>query len=185
MRKYVRVHFSLIGLNRFSQAETINRLLKKQSRPKNKRANTTDSHALPSGAPTPKPKLKTGDGEEGEVDDEEDEVIEPAVPPEEIKPTMYRWVSSLREVPGSESETKKMQMTIAFSVPESMCPALGTAKSDGKMDVDSVSPNVPLGRGPGICAIEGCGKPRKYRLPKNWTIGACGSDHLGIIASRT
>lgn len=112
--------------------------------------------------------------------------MEPAVLPEDIKPTMYRWVSSLREVPG-ESESKRMEMIISLYVPES----LSTPKNEGaetQMEVDSTDPElerIQLARGPGICAIEGCGKPRKYRLPKDWMIGACGSDHLRILACRT
>ncbi len=124
--------------------------------------------------------------------------MEPVVQPEDVKPTMYRWVSSLREVSGSESQAEKTQMIITFSVPESMYPTLSTPKDEGsvdpihglenKMEIDSADPNVEkirVARGVGLCAIEGCGMPRKYRLPKDWTIGACGSDHLRIIASRT
>lgn len=191
-----KVSFTLSPLLCFThgslQAETINRLLKKQSRPKNKRTNTTDSPLPQSGAPTPKPKAKPGDeGEEGEAEEEEDEIMEPVVPPEDIKPTMYRWVSSLREVPGSESQANAMQMIITFSVPESIYPALSTPKNEGSlemMEIDSTDPNlekIRVARSPGICAFEGCGEPRKYRLPKDWTIGACGSDHLRKIASRT
>jgi len=123
--------------------------------------------------------------------------MEPAVQLEDIKPTMYRWVSSLREVSGGESQAEKTQMIITFSVPESMYPALSTPKNEGpidaihglekKMEIDSVDPDVErirVARGPGLCAIEECGKPRKYRLSKDWTIGACGSDHLRIISSR-
>lgn len=183
MRRHVDVLFSLFScFKHISQAETINRLLKKQSRPKNKRTNTTES-----GIPTPKPKLKTGEeGDEGEGEEEEEEPAENVVPPpEDVKPTMYRWVSSLGEVSGSANKT---QMIITFSVPESVSAACTTNLHDSgseKMEIDSVDSAVRLARGPGVCAIKGCGGPRKYRLPKDWTIGACGFDHLRILATRT
>ena len=182
----------------FLEAETINRLLKKQSRPKNKRTNTTDSPLPPSGSRTPKPKVKTGEegGEEGEGDEDEDEVMEFVDPPEEVRPTMYRWVSSFREL--AQCEDKQTQMTITFSVPESVFlppgplevhPTIMATSSETAMQID-VHPSDPEweglrgAKGPGICAIEGCGQPRKYRVPKDWTIGACGSDHLRTLSSR-
>ena len=183
----------------FLQAETINRLLKKQSRPRNKRVNTTDSHLPQSGARTPKPKIKTGEeGEEAEGEEEEEQ-MEPIDTPEEIKPTMFRWVSSLHEKTG-ETEEKKIQMIIRFSVPETLFPStpalLPLSESadnksratqmevDGPLSHDTESEGIRRARGPGICAVEGCGKPRKYRVPKDWTIGACGSEHLRLVASQ-
>lgn len=179
------------------EAETINRLLKKQSRPKNKRTNTTDSPLPPSGSRTPKAKVKTGEegGEEVEGDEDEDEVVEYVDPPEEVRPTTYRWVSSFREVPGqAECEAKQTQMTITFSVPESVFlpseedSTITTRRSETAMEID-VHPDpewerTRVAKGPGICAIEGCGQPRKYRLPMDWTIGACGTDHLRLLSNK-
>jgi len=161
------------------KAETINRLLKKQSRPRNKRTNTTDMPA--SGARTPKVKKAQEDGEEAEGDeDEEDEATELVEPPEEVKPVMYRWVSSLRNIPTAEGEQQKVEMGITFSVPE-------TLFVDPQVVVQPVDEpeleKIRMARGPGICAVAGCGKPRKYRVPKDWTIGACDSNHLRLVAN--
>ena len=104
MKRYVGGLFTFTTSSfKVIQAETINRLLKKQSRPKNKRATAlNDRSPLPSvsGSRTPKTKLKSNpqeEGEEAEVEEEEDEdIIEE--PPKEVKPVMYRWVSALQEV---------------------------------------------------------------------------------------
>lgn len=180
--------------NRLPEAETINRLLKKQSRPRNKRVNTTDSPLPQSGTRTPKPKLKIGEeGDEAEGDEEEEQ-METVDMPEEIKPTMFRWVSSLHEKNG-EAEENQVQMVIRFSVPESFFPPPPppvlplSEKSNDESRLTQIEENSPLSeirkaRGPGICAVEGCGKPRKYRVPKDWTIGACGCEHLRIIGSQ-
>jgi len=171
------------------QAETINRLLKKQSRPRNKRVNTTDSHLPQSGARTPKPKIKTGEeGEEAEGEEEEEQ-MEPIDTPEEIKPTMFRWVSSLHEKTGG-TEEKQIQMIIRFSVPGTLSESADNKSRATQIEAgsplshDTESEGIRRARGPGICAIEGCGKPRKYRVPKDWTVGACGSEHLRLVASR-
>ncbi|KAF9473921.1 hypothetical protein BDN70DRAFT_885379 [Pholiota conissans] len=151
------------------KAETINRLLKKQSRPRNKRTNTTDDRS-----PMPSAKVKTGDDDEGEDEDEAMDVVEQ---PEEIKPIMYRWVSSLHEVPGGDGE-RKMEMGITFSVPENILP-----RPSNDMDVDStedLEKNRPA-RGPAVCAAEGCHNPRKYRMLQDWNVGACGLAHFRIV----
>lgn len=99
--------------------------------------------------------------------------------PEEIKPIMYRWVSSLREIPNEEGG-QKVEMGITFSIPEHVVPS-------ADIDVESVPDErlekIRAARGPGVCAVTGCGKPRKYRLPRDWTIGACDSTHLRILVS--
>ncbi|KAF9524361.1 hypothetical protein CPB83DRAFT_861437 [Crepidotus variabilis] len=185
------------------KAETINRLLKKQSRPRNKRTNTTELPA--SGARTPKVKQKSSeDAEDGEGEDDDDEAMDVVEYQEQVKPTMYRWVSSLRDVPPAvEGGEKTVQLLVTFSVPESVYPipasspepaSKSTAQEGAgvagtsEMEVDSVPPPDPelekirIARGPGICAVAGCGQPRKYRSVKDWTIGACGSEHLRIVA---
>lgn len=44
-------------------------------------------------------------------------------------------------------------------------------------------PRVPTrgSRPPAICAISGCESPRKYRLVRDWRIGACGMVHLKAL----
>ncbi|PPR03725.1 hypothetical protein CVT24_007373 [Panaeolus cyanescens] len=159
------------------KAETINRLLRKQSsRTKNKRANIVDSSIPGSGTRTPKAKLKTQeDGEEAEGDEDEDDAMEVVEPPEEVKPIMYRWVSSL----------KGDHMSITLSIPENIIPPQTSSDSTpAKAPIEEEDPKVKAARGPGICAVEGCGKPRKYRVPKDWTVGACDATHLKLVASR-
>ena len=169
------------------QAETINRLLKKQSRPKNKRTTALDDRSpLPSvsGSRTPKTKMKSNtqeDGEEGEGDDEEDEAMDIVEePPEEVKPVMYRWVSSLKVVPSSIGNTnRQVEMGITFSVPEAFVPSPAVSREESiELEKNRAA------RGPGVCAVEGCGQVRKYRLPRDWTIGACNSTHLRIVANQ-
>ena len=115
-------------------------------------------------------------------------------PPEEVRPTMYRWVSSFRDVPG-QAECEAKQMTITFSVPESVFlpteihSTIMTRNSETAMQIDVHPPDpewerIRVAKGPGICAIEGCGQPRKYRVPMDWTIGACGSDHLRVLSNK-
>ncbi|KAH9482223.1 hypothetical protein JR316_0004320 [Psilocybe cubensis] len=248
------------------KAETINRLLKKQSRPKNKRNNTGDDRSpMPgSGARTPKVKTaaaaasKNGNGEDGEDaegdEDEEDAMEIVPEPVEEVKPVMYRWVSTIRALPpvepitaapanggvtadgegGMKHEDVDMQvdkeadgkqmvvkkevqvpiMRITFSIPElalarhpppptqpnTVLPTSETINPSNStaMQVDddnSVSKpseeelqrqarekeraeKEARARGPGVCAVDGCGLPRKYRHPGDWTVGACGMGHL-------
>jgi Ino eighty subunit 2 len=169
------------------KAETINRLLKKQSRPKNKRTTALDDRSpLPSasGSRTPKTKMKGNiqeEGEEAEGDDEEDEPMDVVEAPlEEVKPVMYRWVSSLKVVPSSTgNEDRQVQMGITFSIPEAFVPP-PVDEEESSIELEKLQ----AARGPGLCAVEGCGQQRKYRLPRDWTIGACNSTHLRIVANQ-
>ncbi|KDR84329.1 hypothetical protein GALMADRAFT_237115 [Galerina marginata CBS 339.88] len=170
------------------KAETINRLLKKQSRPKNKRNNTMDDRSpMPSasGSRTPKIKAKNAeDAEDAEGEEDEDDAMDVVEPQEEIKPVMYRWVSSLHSVPGDGEQ--KVELGITFSVPEVFFRPPPSQPESGDIvpeDAEQLE-KIRKARGPGICAVEGCGKPRKYRLPKDWTIGACDSTHLRVIANQ-
>jgi Ino eighty subunit 2 len=84
------------------QAETINRLLKKQSRSRNKRnALSTAEDRTP---------------QEGEV---VEEAIE--IPQFQAVPTMYRWISTTRTLPRAEGDMQtdepEKRMTLSFSVP--------------------------------------------------------------------
>lgn len=141
-----------------------------------------------SGSRTPKVKMKNQDeAEEGEGDEDEDEAMDVVETPEEIKPVMYRWTSSLRTVPTESKGEQKVEMLMTFSVPESVFPAPSPAQiTDGNIipeDAEQLE-KIRKARGPGICAVEGCGKARKYRLPRDWTIGACDSVHLRVIANQ-
>ncbi|KAF8808599.1 hypothetical protein BYT27DRAFT_7096326 [Phlegmacium glaucopus] len=148
------------------KAETINRLLKKQSRPKNKRTTALDDRS-------PLPSVSE-EGEDADGDEEEDEAMDIVEEPlKEVKPVMYRWVSSLRVVSSStENANRQVEMGITFSVPEAFIPPQVNEEE------------YPAARGPGLCAVEGCGKPRKYRVPRDWTIGACDSTHLRVVANQ-
>ena len=170
-------------LLKFTEAETINRLLKKQSRPKNKRTTALDDRSpLPSASVsrTPKTKMESNaqeEGEEAEGDEEAEEAMDVVEEPlEEVKPVMYRWVSSLRPVSGNADH--QMEMGITFSVPEALIPPL--VKEEDPIELEKLR----AARGPGLCAVEGCGLPRKYRVPRNWMIGACDSMHLRIVANQ-
>ncbi|KAJ7877846.1 PAPA-1-like conserved region-domain-containing protein [Mycena leptocephala] len=140
------------------KAETIHRLLKKQSRPKNKR-NT----AAPS---------------EEDIDmDEDDGASQPFSGP--VLP-MYRWVSTSRR-PLSSTDDNKMAVdsepstSISFSIPELLLPS-----PDQKV-VIQLSAVAP----PSRCAVEGCKGERKYRaVGKAWGVGACGLGHLKILEGR-
>lgn len=120
-----------------------------------------------------KSNLNGEDADDAEGEDDDGDAMDIVEPPKDIKPLMYRWVSSLRSIP-VEGAGETVGMGITFSVPEVLftpAPACET------------TPSPRLGAGPGVCAIDGCGKPRKYRLPKDWTIGACDSAHLRLLSS--
>lgn len=118
--------------------------------------------------------------EEAEGDDEEDEPMDVVEePPEEVKPVMYRWVSSLKVVPSSTGNAdRQVEMGITFSVPEAFVPPPVNGKESIELE------ELRAARRPGLCAVEGCGQLRKYRLPRDWTIGACNSTHLRIVANQ-
>lgn len=106
-----------------------------------------------------KQKVKDEEREEAAEEGEEEEAVE--VVAEEVRPpVMYRWISS------TQGSGDSAQMLLSFSVPPTALPA---------------SPHKPENRppkAPNNCAVEGCTLPRKYRLVKDWTIGACGMAHL-------
>ncbi|KAM6492033.1 hypothetical protein JOM56_011757 [Amanita muscaria] len=138
------------------KAETINRLLKRQSRPRNRRTN----------ADTAPQEV----GEDGEGDEAAEGV--PIANEEVIKPVMYRWLSTSR-VPAinAESATDK-RMAITFSVPTIV--EIPPVSERGDLP-------IPV---PAICAVEGCGAARKYKLVRNSALGACGMPHLKVLEER-
>jgi Ino eighty subunit 2 len=91
--------------------------------------------------------------------------------------------------PGTKKlETVERKMVLSFSVPLSLVPE---PISESPMDIDGPRPppppttligNIPNKPStPAICAIAGCGAKRKYRLVRDWTIGACGMGHLKVL----
>ncbi|KAG9311518.1 hypothetical protein JVU11DRAFT_7721 [Chiua virens] len=148
------------------KAETINRLLKKQSKSKNKRnaLSTADDRTLVSATPTVV--QPTRDGSEAP----EGEVLEPV----EIVPTMYRWVSSTKPISGNAApasrDDKDGQLRLTFSVPVSILHG----------SVPTPQATLPPAEKP-VCDVSGCDRARKYRLVKDWLKGACGMEHLKML----
>ena len=173
------------------QLETINRLLKKQSRPRTKRT-TAQSRDQPhvddvtppgstSGVRSNPGPSKRGarKAAAGGEDSENDAGVENAKDTQdhhngekEVQrqvPTMYRWVSSACRQEG----TDEMQMRITFSVPVSVLPSNEDAGVP-KADKYEGGGKVMIPERPATCATPGCHKPFRYRLVKDWTRGACG-----------
>ncbi|KAI0348652.1 hypothetical protein BDW22DRAFT_1437741 [Trametopsis cervina] len=150
------------------KAETINRLLKKQSRPRGKR------NALATAEDRPTPIALDAEGEEGLEEG-------PAIP---ILPTMYRWISTTK-IPGGEAGTEP-RMVMSFSVPVSVLPTPVTTPATelaAGMDVDRLLKSTPTSalrppRPVQNCDVDGCDAQRKYRLVKDFQRGACGIAHL-------
>ncbi|KAF5383040.1 hypothetical protein D9615_004796 [Tricholomella constricta] len=184
------------------KAETINRLLKKQSRPRNKRTtaqrDNMDDVAPPSSMagtrsnsnstyhPSGRKKATKqsvedqddGDDEDGmDLEDNEDE----EQPKGEVQvPTMYRWVSTSRIPSSQQGETPaKIQMRITFSVPASVLPSNPAAGVLDAMLLDKKA--SPVSTRPTGCSVPGCDKPFRYRLVKDWTRGACGISCLKLL----
>lgn len=164
----------LITLTDAPQAETINRLLKKQSRARGKR------NALSTAEDRLGPGEVAGEGEE-------EETVEVAAPP----PTMYRWVSSSRSsstVAKGKGEQAEQVMTMSFSVPVSVLPQ---PESEDAMQVDSGTRSFPVHQRPRSapaippkCDVKGCTSLRKYRLVRDFQKGACGLSHLKVLEAQ-
>ena len=148
------------------QAETINRLLKKQSKSKTKRnvLSTADDRTPVSATPAV---VQTRDGSELP----EGEMVEPV----ELVPTMYRWISTTKSRPGDAEWASQGaadgQMKLTLSVPVSILPPEAIAPSPLK---------VPPVETP-VCDVRGCKRARKYRLVRDWVKGACGMEHLQML----
>ncbi|KAJ7448627.1 hypothetical protein B0H11DRAFT_339724 [Mycena galericulata] len=160
------------------KAETINRLLKKQSRPRNKRR-TALSTATPVEVPTPPSEVGVGAAVSASIAEviEDNKLAEPendVVVATEPEPTMYRWISTSRgnSNPAAESATVAPVMSISFSIPPSVMSHAADARS----------PPAPGPQLPAICGVAGCGKDRRYRLVGGeWGAGACGMGHLRLL----
>ncbi|KAM5538159.1 hypothetical protein V8D89_008046 [Ganoderma adspersum] len=157
------------------KAETINRLLKKQSRARGKR------NALSTAEDRPGPGEAAGEGEE-------EETVEVAAPP----PTMYRWVSSARSpstLAEGEGEKTERVMTMSFSVPVSVLPQ--QEEGEDAMQLDSGGRSLPVHQRPRSppttppkCDVKGCTSLRKYRLVRDFQKGACGLSHLKVLEAQ-
>ncbi|TEB26137.1 hypothetical protein FA13DRAFT_1112228 [Coprinellus micaceus] len=132
------------------------------------------SRAVPVDAPLTVPR-SNGDGAG----------VKPTTSPDGEKMQVDGEISS----PGTKKlETVERKMVLSFSVPLSLVPE---PISESPMDIDGPHPPPPLpavvGKfpnkpsEPAICAIAGCGAKRKYRLVRDWTIGACGMGHLKVL----
>ncbi|KAJ7301307.1 hypothetical protein DFH08DRAFT_907018 [Mycena albidolilacea] len=151
------------------KAETINRLLKKQSRPRNKRT-TALSTSTPVEVPTP---VAPSEGA-GSAGDGVDEMMPEAEKDGDVMPTMYRWISTSRP-PSLSTDAEKSIMSISLSVPASVVIA----------PLDTPLPEKPKIQTPALCGVTGCGKDRRYRLVGGeWGAGACGMVHLKILEGR-
>lgn len=140
------------------KTETINRLLKKQSRAKGRR------NALSTAEDRPTQQANADD-----MDDAAD-----AEAPEPVAPTMFRWVSSSRVGTGQGDGKDDRTMALSFSVPVSVLP---DSKRKPLAGVESQRREQSLPR----CDVQGCTSMRKYRLVKDWGKGACGMSHLKML----
>ncbi|KAJ7092908.1 PAPA-1-like conserved region-domain-containing protein [Mycena belliarum] len=140
------------------KAETIHRLLKKQSRPRNKRTTATAAQS------------------DEDVDMDEDENPSPTVGAPALP--MYRWVSTSRKAvddPNAMAVDSAPSLTMSFSVPESLLPA--TEEKKVVLELSAIAP--------ARCAVTGCEESLKYRaVGKAWGVGACGLGHLKVLEGR-
>lgn len=98
--------------------------------------------------------------------------IQPPVEPSdamEIEPSASSQVA-LRDA-ASAVPVQEKQMRIYLAVPAAFLPSSN----------EVAPPPLPESRPPAICAVSGCQDPRKYRLVKDWQIGACGIAHLKVL----
>jgi len=146
------------------KAETINRLLKKQSRAKGKR------NALSTAEDR-----QTGVALNNAADAEDEEVEEGSGTATPLMPTMYRWTSSAQS---DGADGKKM--VLSFSVPVTVVPIPAEDDDMAPMHVDPPQAR----RGPTKCNILGCKSQRKYRLVEDWQRGACSMEHLAQLKSQ-
>ncbi|KAI0825198.1 hypothetical protein BC628DRAFT_1410593 [Trametes gibbosa] len=158
------------------KAETINRLLKKQSRARGKR----NALATAEDKPTPGENVPG----EGEVEDVT-EVLTPA-------PTMYRWVSRAQPAPkatgdgGAEDTPAEQTMTLSFSVPVAVLHSAAAGDHAMQVDGEPTTSHLPPPRSsPPHCDVQGCTALRKYRLVRNFQKGACGMSHLKVLEAQT
>ncbi|KAF7300311.1 PAPA-1 domain-containing protein [Mycena chlorophos] len=169
------------------KTETINRLLKKQSRPrKNLKKGSAPGplgnfSALVLGAgasastdvqtPVSERGIAFGAGDDAGISVAGIDGGHASAEP------MYRWVSTTRPRTTAGEEDMdggsfpSQSMKLSFSIPAAALQHLSM-------------PLLPSStqRAPAICAVEGCGKDRRYRLVgAEWGVGACGIGHLKVL----
>ncbi|KAF7325092.1 PAPA-1 domain-containing protein [Mycena kentingensis (nom. inval.)] len=187
------------------KAETINRLLKKQSRPrKNMKAGAAPMPVLlPStGMVTPaSAELQTPIGGPGsDAGYGFEEVVEeitvlPAVEPPPA-PVMYRWITTTREQVAENGAATPPAADVSMEESTTGVPAEPRTENDMNTNSMRFVFGVPLSaltelpapsktpppRSPAVCAVDGCEKDRKYRLVGgDWGVGACGMGHLKML----
>ena len=107
-----------------------------------------------------------------------------AIVPEQVIPTMYRWISSSKPIAvdsDNKDGTEARVMTLSFSVPVSVVPQAENVDAS-PMEVDK--PTSPPIRTIPECDVEGCAAKRKYRLVRDFQRGACGMEHLKVLEAR-
>ncbi|KAF8438897.1 hypothetical protein L210DRAFT_980080 [Boletus edulis BED1] len=149
------------------KAETINRLLKKQSKSKNKRTVLSTADDRTPVSATPAVVQSTRDGSEAHEGEMPESI--------ELIPTMYRWISTTKPLPGdaepgSRDETLG-RMELTFSVPVLVLQPDATLPSETRL---------PPVEAP-VCDVGGCKRVRKYRLVRDWLKGGCGMEHLKFL----
>ncbi|KAF8197714.1 hypothetical protein K438DRAFT_1718102 [Mycena galopus ATCC 62051] len=164
------------------KAETINRLLKKQSRPRNKRT-TALSTATPIEVPTP---VAAPSERAGSVGDGIDEKMPEAENDGDASapPNMYRWISTSRAPTASSADSEiekpaaeETVMSISFCIPASVSFPFASFDTPPPAEKPKVQP--------ALCGVAGCGKDRRYRLVGGeWGVGACGMVHLKLLEGR-
>lgn len=87
----------------------------------------------------------------------------------EIEPTTATTLSEHDAASAIPAQEKHMRLY--FAVPTAFLP----------LSDQVAPPPLPEPRPPAICAVSGCQDPRKYRLVKDWKIGACGIAHLKVL----
>ncbi|KAJ3901888.1 PAPA-1-like conserved region-domain-containing protein [Lentinula edodes] len=152
--------------------ETINRLLKKQSRPRTKRAGgPSQAHSAGSSVP-PAPVISSSTGNRGEMADAGNVPVQqqPSVEPDKTTLSPSPNDDALAPVSVVESPSQERRVQFSLAIPAAFLPPENSAP----LPLTEIRP-------PAICAVSGCGDPRKYRLVKDWKIGACGMAHLKVL----
>jgi Ino eighty subunit 2 len=95
---------------------------------------------------------------------------------------MWRWISSTR-APAEEGGERTT--TFALGVPPAVLPEDTEEGAPDTAAALASAAREPAGhaRESATCAVEGCASPRKYRLVRDWTMGACGMGHLKALES--
>lgn len=86
---------------------------------------------------------------------------------EEVKPVMYRWISTSR--PSANAKSDEKTMSISFSVPiiVDIPPLKNTASFEARRAL--------------ACGVNGCAGTVKYKLVRDSSLGACGMAHLKCL----